>query len=94
MVEEMKALQKKSTWEMVELPMGKKTIRCKWVCSVKYKFDRTINRYKARLVAEKNKKEELEKRIPCAFSLIHCEYIYTKDNLTFLIDYNSIRQVS
>ena len=28
------------------------------------------------------------------FSLIHCEYIYTKANLTFLIDYNSIRQVS
>ena len=27
------------------------------------------------------------------FSLIHCEYIYTKANLTFLIDYNSIRQV-
>ena len=23
------------------------------------------------------------------FSLIHCEYIYTKANLTFLIDYNS-----
>ena len=28
------------------------------------------------------------------FSLIHCEYIYTKANLTFLIDFNSIRQVS
>ena len=28
------------------------------------------------------------------FSLIHCDYIYTKTNLTFLIDYNSIRQVS
>ena len=28
------------------------------------------------------------------FSLIHCEYIYTKVNLTFLIDFNFIRQVS
>ena len=28
MVEEMKALQKNCTWEMVELPMGKKTIGC------------------------------------------------------------------
>ena len=31
---------------------------------------------------------------PFYFSLIYCEYIYTKANLTFLIDYNSIRQVS
>ena len=28
MVEEMKSLQKNSTREMVELPMGKKAIRC------------------------------------------------------------------
>ncbi|KAJ4706604.1 Retrovirus-related Pol polyprotein from transposon TNT 1-94 [Melia azedarach] len=52
MVEEMKALQKNSTWEMVELPQGKKTVGCKWVFSVKYKSDGTIDRYKARLVAK------------------------------------------
>ena len=52
MVEEMKALQKNCTWEMVELPMGKKTIGCKWVFSMKYKSDGTIDRYKARLVAK------------------------------------------
>ena len=46
MVEEMKALQ------MVDLPMGKKTIGCKWVFLVKYKSDGTIDRYKARLVAK------------------------------------------
>ena len=28
------------------------------------------------------------------FSLIHCEYIYIKANLTFLIDYNSIYKVN
>ena len=32
--------------------MGKKMIGCKWVFSVKYKSDRTIDRYKARLVAK------------------------------------------
>ena len=32
--------------------MGKKAIRCKWVFSMKYKLDGTINRYKARLVAK------------------------------------------
>ena len=37
---------------MVELPIGKKTIGCKWVFSVKYKSDGTIDRYKARLVAK------------------------------------------
>ena len=29
MVEEMKALSKNSTWELVELPRGKKTVGCK-----------------------------------------------------------------
>ena len=52
LIEEIKALQKNSTWEMVELPMGKKTIRCKWAFSMKYKSDETINRYKARLVTK------------------------------------------
>ncbi|XP_071901935.1 retrovirus-related Pol polyprotein from transposon RE1 isoform X4 [Coffea arabica] len=52
MVEEMMALQKNSTWEMVELPMGKKTVGCKWVFNVKYKSDGTVERYKARLVAK------------------------------------------
>ena len=48
----MKTLQKNCTWEMVKLPMGKKTIGCKWVFSVKCKSNRTIDRYKARLVAK------------------------------------------
>ena len=48
----MKAVQKNCTWEMVELPMGKKTIGCKWVFLMKYKLDGTIERYKARLVAK------------------------------------------
>ena len=32
--------------------MGKKTIGCKWVFSMKYKSDGTIDRYKAKLVAK------------------------------------------
>lgn len=48
----MKALQKNSTWEMVELPKDKKMVGCKWVFSVKYKSDGTIDRYKTRLVAK------------------------------------------
>jgi len=47
MEEEMEALQKNKTWKLVELPKGKKTIGCKWVFTVKYEGDDSIERYKA-----------------------------------------------
>ena len=34
------------------LPAGKKTMGCRWVFTVKYKVDGTVDRYKARLVAK------------------------------------------
>ena len=52
MNEEMEALQKNSTWELVPLPKGKKTIGCKCVFTVKLKAYGSIDRYKARLVAK------------------------------------------
>ena len=52
MMEEMKALRKNGTWELVSLPMGKKTVGCKWVYAMKHKADGSIERYKARLVAK------------------------------------------
>jgi hypothetical protein len=52
MVEEMEALQKNSTWKLVELPKDKKTVGCKWVFNVKHKADGSIERFKARLVAK------------------------------------------
>ena len=51
-LEEIKALEKNGTWELVDLPRGKKTVGCKWVFTVKYKSDGLIERYKARLVAK------------------------------------------
>ena len=51
-LEELKALQKNNTWDITELPKGKKTVGCKWVFTVKYKADGSIDRYKARLVAK------------------------------------------
>ena len=52
MKEEMEALLKNKTWILVNLPKGQKTVGCKWVFSIKYKIDGTIECYKARLVAK------------------------------------------
>lgn len=53
MDEEMDALDKNDTWELVELPQGKNAIGCKWVYKVKCKSDDgSLERHKARLVAK------------------------------------------
>ena len=49
---EMDALKKNETWELVDLPSGKKPVSCKWVFAVKFKGDGSLERYKARLVAK------------------------------------------
>ncbi|KAJ4721161.1 Retrovirus-related Pol polyprotein from transposon TNT 1-94 [Melia azedarach] len=51
-LEEMIALKKNNTWELIKLPTGKKTVGCKWVFTIKFKADGTVERYKARLVAK------------------------------------------
>lgn len=52
MQDEMVALQKNHTWDLVALPKGEKTMGCKWVFAVKQKVDGSVDRYKARLVAK------------------------------------------
>ena len=52
MDEEMKLSQKNETWELVECPPGKKPVGCRWIYTVKYKADGSIERFKARLVAK------------------------------------------
>ena len=47
----MEVLQKNETWELVGLPSAKKPVGCKWVFAVKFKDDGSLERYKARLVA-------------------------------------------
>ncbi|RVW73427.1 Retrovirus-related Pol polyprotein from transposon TNT 1-94 [Vitis vinifera] len=50
--EEVRALEKNGTWEITDLPRGKKPVGCKWIFTVKYKSDGNVDRYKARLVAK------------------------------------------
>ncbi|CAL5443960.1 unnamed protein product [Camellia sinensis] len=52
MEDELFALQKTSTWELVPLPVGKNLVGCKWVYKVKTHSDGSLERYKARLVAK------------------------------------------
>ncbi|RVW42603.1 Retrovirus-related Pol polyprotein from transposon TNT 1-94 [Vitis vinifera] len=44
--DEIEALMKNKTWNLVPLPEGKKTVGCKWVFSIKHKVDGSIERYK------------------------------------------------
>ncbi|GJZ89261.1 putative RNA-directed DNA polymerase [Tanacetum coccineum] len=48
---EMSALLENDTWELVELPFGRKALNSKWVWKLKFKSSGEIERYKARLVA-------------------------------------------
>ena len=55
----MDSLISNNTWKLVDLPLGCKTIGCKWVLRKKLKPDGTIEKFKARLVAKgfKQKKD-------------------------------------
>ena len=51
MAEEIHALERTGTWDLVPLPTGVRPITCKWVYKVKTHSDGSLVRYKARLVA-------------------------------------------
>lgn len=50
--EEMQALVKNKTWDVVTRTPGVETVGCRWVFSIKYNTNGAINRFKARLVAK------------------------------------------
>ena len=49
---EYESLMEHGTWELAELPKGRKAIACKWIFRTKYDQHGNIERYKGRLVAK------------------------------------------
>ena len=53
-----KPLVDTNTWDLVPLPDNKNVVGCKWIFKVKRKADNTIDRFKARLVAQRYTQEQ------------------------------------
>ena len=51
MDEEYRSSVANDTWDLVPIPKGRKLFRCKWVYKTKYASDGSVERLKARLVA-------------------------------------------
>ena len=52
MNEELDALHKNHTWDMVDLPPSQSVVGCRWVYKIKTKADESTEWYKAHLVAK------------------------------------------
>ncbi|GKB90579.1 ribonuclease H-like domain-containing protein [Tanacetum coccineum] len=52
MNQEMNSLLSNGTWEIVDLPKGRKAIGSKWIYKIKFQSSGEIDRFKARLVAQ------------------------------------------
>ncbi|CAI7796686.1 unnamed protein product [Closterium sp. NIES-53] len=58
MESELKSIEENGTWELVELPEGRKAITSKWLVKIKSDADGKIERYKSRLVAKGYQQKE------------------------------------
>ncbi|CAI7812130.1 unnamed protein product [Closterium sp. NIES-53] len=59
MKSELKSIEENGTWELVELPEGRKAITFKWVFKIKSDADGKIECYKSRVVAKGYQQKEM-----------------------------------
>ena len=52
MEKEIESLRKNDVWELVDLPKGRKAVGSKWVFKIKTDAEGSVERFKARLVAQ------------------------------------------
>lgn len=52
MSKEIQTLKENNTWNITNLPRGKRAIRSRWVYKIKYQPNGKVERYKARLVSK------------------------------------------
>lgn len=57
MDEEITAIERSDTWELVDIPQGQKTVGVKWLFKIKRKENGEVDKFKARLVAKGYKQE-------------------------------------
>jgi len=69
MNEEIGAIEKSKTWELVDLPKGKDAIGVKWVYKTKSNAEGKIDRHRARLVV-KGYKQQKAKDYDETFALV------------------------
>lgn len=67
MTDELIALEVNKTWELVPLPINTSVIGNKWVYSIKYRSDGSLDRYKERLVGQGfNQEYGIDSDVTCA----------------------------
>ena len=52
MEKEIESLRKNDVWELADLPKGRKAVGSKWVLKIKTDAEGSVERFKARLVAQ------------------------------------------
>ena len=52
MEKEIESLRKNDVWELADLPKGRKVVGSKWVLKIKTDAEGSVERFKARLVAQ------------------------------------------
>lgn len=49
----MRAIEQNNTWSVITLPVGKRTIDYKWVFTLKYNYNRSVEVYKTWLITKR-----------------------------------------